>query len=501
MDAGVVFPMVDGHRSTSAAGRAVAADAVRSLDPQFAAEIEAERDWRRGYLDSYRRMTTLGALAEDALVAVARDGLCSVHRQFRYRAEGRDLPLAEAIRAGADRLARVPALHTAVVRGGQPAGPELSLPLHGERLSGDRLARKLDDWVRDGIVEPSLAEAVRAVMAHPEWLDLRDVTVAVLGAGAEVGPFLSLVRWGAHVLAVDLPVSSTWRRLIALVRDSPGRMSVPVNRWLPEGASDAEIAEAAGADVTTQTPELLTWLAGVDGPFTLGSYVYADGPQHVRASVAVDALTVELTRARPEVSLAFLATPTDTFIVPDEVAVDSRQRYDRRATLHRFGRLSSAGLLYARNYEAALTLPDGREVWLNDSLVPQQGPNYALAKRIQRWRAQLDRSAGRLVSLNVAPPTRTRSVLRNRVLAAAYAGAYRFGVEVFEPATSNTLMAALLVHDLRNPSAAANPASSLAHPEELLWQGAGHGGLWRTPYAPRSVLGIAVVLGMIRRSA
>ena len=50
--------------------------------------------------------------------------------------------------------------------------------------------------------------------------------------------------------------------------------------------------------------------------------------------------------------------------------------------------------------------------------------------------------------MNVAPPTRTRSVTKNRVLAAAYAGAHRFGVEVFEPATTKVLMAALLVHDL-----------------------------------------------------
>ncbi len=72
---------------------------------------------------------------------------------------------------------------------------------------------------------------------------------------------------------------------------------------------------------------------------------------------------------------------------------------------------------------------------VNDSLVPQQGPNYALAKRLQRWRAAVAREAGTTVSLNVAPPTRTRSVVKNRALAAAYAGAHRFGVEVFEPAT------------------------------------------------------------------
>jgi hypothetical protein len=55
------------------------------------------------------------------------------------------------------------------------------------------------------------------------------------------------------------------------------------------------------------------------------------------------------------------------------------------------------------------------------------------------------------------------------------------------------------VHDLRNLSAAANPDTLLEHPLRLLSQGAAHGGLWRNPFAPRSVLGLAVVFGMGRR--
>ncbi|MEH0986119.1 hypothetical protein [Micromonospora sp. CPCC 205556] len=71
------------------------------------------------------------------------------------------------------------------------------------------------------------------------------------------------------------------------------------------------------------------------------------------------------------------------------------------------------------------------------------------------------------------------------------AGAHRFGIEVFEPATSNTLMAALLVHDLRTGG---GPA--LAHPWQDEAYAAAHGGLWRVPYAPRSALGLAVLLGL-----
>jgi hypothetical protein len=81
-------------------------------------------------------------------------------------------------------------------------------------------------------------------------------------------------------------------------------------------------------------------------------------------------------------------------------------------------------------------------------------------------------------------------VLKNRVLAAAYAGAPRFGVEVFEPATTKTLMAALLVHDLHTGG---GPAQ--AHPWEDEAHAAAHGGLWRIAYTPRSALGLAVMLG------
>jgi hypothetical protein len=153
----------------------------------------------------------------------------------------------------------------------------------------------------------------------------------------------------------------------------------------------------------------------------------------------------------------------------------------------------TAGRLFRRSYPTTVTVPDGRELGIADCLVVQQGPNYAIAKQVQRWRAIAAYAAGSQVSANVAPPTRTRSVLKNRALAAAYSGAHRFGVEVFAPATSSTLMAALLVHDLRTER------PQLPHPHDLFARGANHGGLWRVAYEPRSVLGLAVVLGMASR--
>jgi hypothetical protein len=334
-------------------------------------------------------------------------------------------------------------------------------------------------------------------------LDLRDLTVVLLGAGAELGPLAPLAAWGAHVVAVDLPRPALWRQLLGVVRDSPGRVTVPVDRWLPGTATDEDVAACAGADLVTRTPDILEWLAGVEGPFTLGNYVYLDGPLHVRAVVAVDALTQTLLRRRDDVGLAFLATPTDAYAVPAEAVEFSRRRFAEAASGGRVGALLSGLGALRPNYgdEQLTVVGDGSAVGLCDALVAQQGPNYALAKRIQRWRALHERLSGRFVSLNVAPATRTSSVVRNWLLAAGFAGAQRFGVEVFEPGTSTTLMAALLVRDLRSATSSAQPSTPLAHPLELFWQGANHGGLWRTPYLPRAVLGPAVALGMVAKDA
>jgi hypothetical protein len=243
------------------------------------------------------------------------------------------------------------------------------------------------------------------------------------------------------------------------------------------------------------------WLEESERPFVLGTYAYADGASHVLLSMAADAIVVNLLDRRDDLTLAYLATPTDVFMVPMTAVEESRRRWDSRGVA---GLLQSPLRLvgqFERNYPADHVAEDGAQFGLNDSLVPQQGPNYALAKRLQRWRALVARAEGTPVSLNLAPATRTQSVIRNRALAAAYAGAGRFGIEVFEPATSTTLMAALLVHDLRNPAAVANPSTPLSNPMDLFAQGANHGGLWRTAYSPRSVLGFAAVLGMFESRA
>lgn len=473
-DQAVAFPADDhGRRSTTAVGRAVVADALRPVDPAGAAAADRETNWRTGYLEHFRRLVDAGLASPDAARGIAAAGLESLRSRMCVESVEGDRPLSS--------WACEDAFDTEVVRGAADPVTELVLPYRGEALRGDAVRRQVDDWVERGVAEPSLADAIGAVLDHPEWLALPDHTVAVLGAGAEMGPLRSLMRWGARVAAVDLPRPELWTRVLDVARDGAGTLLVPVG-------SAGRLPESAGADLLTQGPAVERWLQPVPGRLVLGNYVYADGAFNVRVSTAVDEVTTRLLADRDDVALAFLATPTDVFAVPADAVAHATRAYDGRSavakTIGRPMRTLSGGRLLRRQY-----VP-GIDPGVNDSLVPQQGPNYALAKRLQRWRATTARHDGVTVSMNVAPPTRTRSVVKNRALAAAYAGAHRFGVEVFDPSTSNVLMAALLVHDLHTGGGLRHD-----HPWQDEADAATHGGLWRVGYAPRSALGLAALLG------
>jgi hypothetical protein len=476
--AGIAFPSTGAdERSTTATGRAVVAEALRGVDPVGALAVEHETAWRSRYVVHFRRLVEAGLASPEAWTTIARSGLGAVWDRFCVvTPEGPDASLPDLLETPPQR-----ALRTWDVFGEREPEAGFSLPYHGRRLTGAALEERLSEWTTRGVLEPSAAEAVREVVAHPEWLALPGHTVAVLGAGAEMGPLTAMLRWGATVAAVDLPHPDIWERVLEIAREGAGRLLVPV-------APGAEpVTGRAGADLVAEVPAVADWLGGLTGRLVLGNYLYADGGTHALVSVAADVLAQRLRLSRPDTALAFLATPTDVFAVPAEAVEQANATYAGRSgrtkLVARPLRWASRGRLLHRAY------PPGADPGIADSLVPVQGPNYALAKRIQRWRATVARDEGAVVSLHVAPATRTRSVVKNRALAAAYAGAHRFGVEVFEPGTANVLMAALLVHDLM----AGRPEH--AHPwQDEAWA-AVHGGLWRAPYEPRSALGLAAVLG------
>lgn len=488
-DEGVQFPLVEGTRSTQRASRDVVASAAAVVDPGLAAEIRAERDWRRRYHRHLRALTELTAASPATGAAVARAGLDRLHATFEH-VDG------DAVRRLSDAVADDPrpALVTRSIQGHGTPAPELAVPWRGRQVRGTALLALVDDWIAGGVVEPPLRAAIARLLDEPTWLDLHGVTIAVMGAGAEMAPTGQLLAWGADIAAVDIPRDGIWRRLEAQAGAGTGRLLTPV---------DERDGHRVGVDLTTDAARIRAWLAGLAPLDVIGNYAYADGAAFVRVSVAADAVIAALRSGPAPPGVACLATPTDVFVVPADVAHQTRARGP--STWSRLAapllRTASGGRLMLRSHQRTWRTDAGEEVGVVDVLVPQQGPNYALAKRLQRWRAVATQADGGFGVVHVAPPTRTRSVVSNRVLAAAYDGASLFDVEIFAPETSRSLMAALLVHDLQVHRAGESPSGVRA--EHELTAAAAHGGLWRVPWEPRTALPLSVVRGapaLLRRS-
>lgn len=137
----------------------------------------------------------------------------------------------------------------------------------------------------------------------------------------------------------------------------------------------------------------------------------------------------------------------------------------------------------------------GGEYYLVNGISVAQGPNYALAKRMQHWRAITARNKGCIVSSNIAPSTSTVSVVHNRTFAWAYEGMPYFEpFEIFAPETSNAVMSALLFYDLNDSGSWATPNTSLGNPNQLFSHGSFHGGVWRCAYEVDSIGESSVLL-------
>ena len=132
------------------------------------------------------------------------------------------------------------------------------------------------------------------------------------------------------------------------------------------------------------------------------------------------------------------------------------------------------------------------------------GPNYALAKRMQHWRAITAYSKGHVVSSNIAPSTATISVIKNKQFAWAYDGMPYFKpMEIFQQETSNAVMAALLINDINEESkSVADPksraAKKLRNPYELFAYNSFHGGVWRCAYTVGSIGEVSVLIHFIK---
>lgn len=503
-EVGLVFPTnpKKGDRGSTYGNKGAWAAASGAADPKEAERIQKERDWRHQYPKYIVRQVQLSLQSPAKALAVAEGGLKYMYDNFEFIRDGTTYKFGEALDKFTDG-----SYQTGEIKGSGklPAfGATAKVPYKGKELEGEALKKQLRKWADYGTIEPSACDAVTAVVDNHKWLDLSDKYFVLLGAGSAMGPFLTLMALGANVIAIDLDRPGIWSRLIKVARGSPGRLIFPLKQKQSQLKTDDAIAENAGGNLFTDTPEIRNWLLTVapGKQLIVGAYAYLDGELHVKVSLAMDAVIRDLTSKR-KAAAAYLCTPTDVHVVTQEAHDAAAEEYAKPSLTNLLMKLSLFNAPFSpylvKNALKPVVADDKEAFYFVDGIVNRQGPNYALAKRIQHWRAMVAREKDKVVvSTNIAPSTATVSVTSNKLFALAYQGFHFFRpLEVFQQETSNAVMAAMLIHDVSNDKVPANPKNKLRNPLELFTYGSWHGGVWRMAYKIDSIGEPAAVMYLL----
>jgi hypothetical protein len=211
--------------------------------------------------------------------------------------------------------------HTGFIKGeGNTRTDRLEIPYKGKTLYGEELIKQVDKWVSYGTIEPSCGDAIKKCVENPKWLDVSGRYFVLLGAGSAMGPLLVLMALGANVIAIDLDRPQIWKRLIDIAKRSSGSITFPMKCAQKECKTEDDIIDNAGCNLFTNTPMIRDWLMDLykGKPFTVGSYAYLNGALHVQVSLAMDSICRDLSEKRANTSLAYLCTPTDLHLIPEE---------------------------------------------------------------------------------------------------------------------------------------------------------------------------------------
>lgn len=503
---GIVFPVDSngkgGVRSSTPVNKEILASAVGAVNPSKAEKVRAAKGYRFTYVKHLTGLVEEQCKSTEACLKVAQAGLDKAYEIFEFVApDGSAVSLQEAM-----NMKTTEKFFTGFVKGeGANGDMEFEVPYKGKILKGASLKNQVKKWVDYGTIEPSAGEAILGCVDNPDWCNLSDKYFVLLGAGSAMGPLLVLLALGANVIAVDLDRPNIWKRLIGLTKKSSGTITFPLKQEQSRLKSDDELYANAGCNLFTHTPMIRDWLMSLypGKSFTVGSYAYLNGALHVQVSLAMDAIVRDLSEKRKGTSLAYLCTPTDLHLVPEEAwnaSVANYKEFSKRI-LCAIVRVLSSGRLLKKNAKNPV-LGEGGSYYMINGVSVAQGPNYILAKRMQHWRAVIARSKGCIVSSNIAPATSTQSVTQNRTFAWAYEGMPYFKpYEIFAPETSNAVMSAILFSDLNNVKSVSNPQNSLPNPNQLFSYGSFHGGNWRCAYEVDSIGETSVLIYFARVGA
>lgn len=435
-------------------------------------------DFKRSYGASLSRFEAARVEARER-VDVARFLFERTQALLQYG----DAPLVEYLQA----RSATPRLEGGAL--GEFKGLPLEVPFEGAVLRGSQI----HDLVEDLFARHQLTAAARSAL---HWsvthglerggvFDLRSERFVLLGAGAELAATPLLLKAGATVLWIDLadptPTLANQTDLGGALLHAPGANDL-LDR--PREVAAAIRAFAEG------------------GPVHVGMLAYAPGAsRELRLGVAMNAIVSSLEPGLVR-SIFLLVSPTTPALLSEETL---RSKEERFAGTPRWQKsLESLGVLRRPGH---VRIGSSR---VSSSVVSLQGVSYQAAQYIAKiaaaecYAVHGARADGRepvTVSANVAGITRTRS-LAHPLFQAAFDGAPKFGVRIFDPATTRALSTLLLLHDLLNPEAPGSRANAEADPRRKaanVFSQQIHGGIHSLPFELENAIKVAAVLGLAGR--
>lgn len=267
---------------------------------------------------------------------------------------------------------------------------------------------------------------------------------------------------------------------------------------LPQVGGDG----AAGADLIRHAPELARWIAGLcpEKKLVICNLAYLDGEKNVLAGVGMDLIIDYVCQKRQYTAISYIISPATVHVVTEEAAMDAKRRYDSAPFWH------SLCMVQASNTWREKTVSGLRVL---NGLSSLQGPNYALTKTAQQWRAMVSYFSipdgnKHIVSANHGPPTRSESMVGHKTIAIALEGMQNFEPNVaFDVSCSKTLLTALMLYDINFDESTANPMSpekTVQHPMCLFNENSAHGGSWRCPYLQDSIGTASFITGKVKKT-
>ena len=458
---------------------------------------------------------------------------------------------------------------------GAPRGPNGEAPPH-PFLTGPQIREQLIAWAKYGCIEPSVVSSVGKVASYSDatsFVQAKNTIFVLLGATSELGPFDVLSRLGANIAIVSRPGYLT--KIQKLVYDAKYKSNctlyLPVRpRYANVNDIDAESShcyqeeeylstnymsfesatltremgdelgdalDRAGADIITDTPELIEWILNLvkfnpessdqlnENPDTsaFNRTESGDGSNEsvpltdnrkrlvicnmasllvpedqVLVTAGMDLICETVCRYHRNTSLVYYISPNTAHCVSEDASRDSEQRHSEAPLWQKVLQAMPTNMTFQPQGSWPKMPNTGLRV--SNGIAGYKGHYYTLSKTSQIWRAMLAKSEGHIVSANLGPSSRTDSMISFKFIRFALEGMQIVQPFVaFDVEPAKTLMAALMLYDLNCDQSTAHPYVRQKHPMCLFLENAVHGGTWRCPFTVDSMGQVSYVVGHFRK--